>query len=296
MTDQILLIDDSPTIQKVIKLALAPYDVKIAVANSYIEAIHETSSFTPHLIIADASLPGIKGPDEYQNLQTRLERAPFIILQGSYDAIDRGGFESHGFHGFLEKPFEVSTLVALINRLLGRELRRRGDNEDGSLISPPPAPHQLPPVPAAPVELDLSLSMPLNQEDTEETQYHPPPAIPQHPSHIDVNLPDDDVASVPPPFPKIPLGMVPEPPVSSRPVAVGTAPIRDPLALQQEFSQPSGKTQGMVEPFLREEMAKEVRKAVEDYFQRHFAQIAREEITRELEKLTLEKSRLLRES
>lgn len=50
---------------------------------------------------------------------------------------------------------------------------------------------------------------------------------------------------------------------------------------------------GLIEPFLREEMAKVVKEAVEDFCERHFARIAREVVTKELENLSAEKSRLL---
>ena len=133
--DTFLVIDDSTTIQKVVELAFTPYAVKIVAAASYLEAMNAAAGETFSLVIADASLPGIKGARDYADLQSKFDAIPFIILLGSYDGVDQASFHQYGFRRFLPKPFEAGDLVAAAWQALDREIPSK--SQAGS---PPPVP------------------------------------------------------------------------------------------------------------------------------------------------------------
>lgn len=62
---RILVADDSATIQKVIKIAFSRHNYDIVEASSFIEAITSQSRAVADIIIADASLPGAHGPNDF---------------------------------------------------------------------------------------------------------------------------------------------------------------------------------------------------------------------------------------
>ncbi len=427
--EKFLVIDDSSTIQKVVQLAFAPYAVDIAVANSYIEAINAGSQNPPHLVIADASLPGIKGAQDYFNLQKRLRNIPFVILVGSYDSVDQASFHQLGFHSFLAKPFEAADLVATAWNSLGHEVGPRhtpvgappppptfagsGTHSKAKIPLPPlpspPVPSSAPgqPEPAEPIpdppssmvnridisnvsyekgSLKQSSPVPISLEDTQPPQdsaghaetteledaapfsmpdqplsevpqdlfkesaeddhfgfdqnqesellannnyepeegdydehgdYEPDNAEYRSPDmikfetemarsettelHTETRSPTDDM----PNFSSIDQEgsfTPPPPPPDESSEGLKSRYLGDD---HEEFtSEEEGtslslgdmeRVQGLLEPFLRDEMVKIVEKTVLDYCERHFAKIAREIITKEIKTLSSEKARLLSE-
>lgn len=122
MSRRILVADDSSTIQKVIKIAFSRFDVEMVEAGSYIEALAAIARGVPDALIADASLPGAQGPNDFAKLQTESRGAPTLLLAGTYEAVDEAAFRRAGFQHFLKKPFESGDLVAIIERLLGGNL------------------------------------------------------------------------------------------------------------------------------------------------------------------------------
>jgi CheY-like chemotaxis protein len=127
MAERWLVIDDSSTIQRVIKLAFQGYDVVISEADSCQEAGREIMSHPPSLVIADAALGGVQGVQDFLALKAQAPQAPFIILEGSYDNIDEAQFRAAGFQHFLKKPFDGAQLLSITRQALGRALPYRGE-------------------------------------------------------------------------------------------------------------------------------------------------------------------------
>lgn len=327
MSKRLLVIDDSTTIQKVVKLAFAPFEIEVFAANSYIEAISESSYTDIEMVIADASLPGIKGASDYQLLQQKLA-VPFVILVGSYDTIDRTSFQSLGFTHFLEKPFDASDLISLSWQAIGRSLPLKVSTHD---IPPPP--------PGGPV-LKVSEER-LSEEDVSSLSTSVPPITfpgfsqlqqetaiaekealtdlplssagnelaftpPAHKPLLDLEeglerVKDEQPFShqpisgdfAPPPPPPLALGDLPDPTEENR------SPIQDsPLTTVAPSFTPNNErsnVEGLLQPFLREELAQVVRETVHEYCERHFPRLAREALTKEIEKLMEDKARLLSE-
>lgn len=186
MVDRLLVIDDSTTIQKVVQLAFAKLDLDVSFASSFLEATNEVNSRPPNVVIADSTLPGMKGPEDYSNLRRKLGSTPFIILIGSYDGVSEDGFRSYGFDHFLRKPFEASDLVNCVELAVGHSLVKRSDqravSSDGlqKVSGEPPGP---PPPP------------PLRLEESAQAKA-PKPAVPSSSPRdadpLSISLGDDD--------------------------------------------------------------------------------------------------------
>lgn len=136
MAEKWLVIDDSSTIQRVIKLAFLGYDVQIAEAESCLEAAREILHLQPSLVIADAALGGVQGVQDFLALKAQAPQAPFIILEGSYDNIDELQFRNVGFRHFLKKPFDAAQLLNVTRQALGRALPYRSEAAGGQQTMP----------------------------------------------------------------------------------------------------------------------------------------------------------------
>ncbi len=114
---RILVVDDEPQIQNLLKVALAAagYDVFRAVDGS--EAIKLVASAAPDLVLLDLGLPDMDGKEALKEIR-RFSKVPVIILSArdreteKIDALDSGADD------YVEKPFGMGELLARLRTAL----------------------------------------------------------------------------------------------------------------------------------------------------------------------------------
>ncbi|MFC2075098.1 two-component system response regulator [Bdellovibrionota bacterium] len=134
MANVILLADDSQTIQKVLKLALAdsPYDLRI-VDNSD-EVVPKALESGANLVLVDVSLPEKGGYQICEEIKahSQLRKTSVVLLYGAFENIDEGRFKAIHADGKLKKPFSTQELFRLFRKLLTdkKELHERVRESD----------------------------------------------------------------------------------------------------------------------------------------------------------------------
>jgi DNA-binding response OmpR family regulator len=113
MTRRILVIDDEPDIQFMVKVILRSEGFEITAAANVEEARRRLEADDPDLVLLDLRLSDGEGWDILEDLRSsgRLERSPVVILSAhaSPAMIDRG--LEDGAAGYVTKPFIASELV-----------------------------------------------------------------------------------------------------------------------------------------------------------------------------------------
>lgn len=142
MSKRILVIDDSSTIQKVIRIAFAPYDVRIDAAGHFVEGLNAARQLQPDLILADANLAGVRSVRDFQRLASEARGVPLVLLYGSYDQVDEQLFREAGFTMFIRKPFDSSDIVLNVKRVLGHDFARKADAAKAAAATPLSTPVQ----------------------------------------------------------------------------------------------------------------------------------------------------------
>lgn len=117
----ILLVDDEPSLVKVVsrRLISEGFDVRVALDGE--EAWRQVLAETPDLIILDVMLPKVNGHAVCRKLKwdTRFQKIPVLMFTAKVQDVDeRLGFES-GADGYVRKPFRASELMEKIRALLG---------------------------------------------------------------------------------------------------------------------------------------------------------------------------------
>lgn len=140
MITNILLADDSEAIQKVIKIAFSGYNVCFHAASTFVDATELSRQTSLDLIIADAQLTGTHKPTDFHDLLSLAPKAAIILLEGSYDKIDRTSFEKVGLTHFIKKPFESNHLIAYIKSHFKLNLTRGHSIDNTNYIPTPPTP------------------------------------------------------------------------------------------------------------------------------------------------------------
>jgi CheY-like chemotaxis protein len=114
MPKQILLVDDSVTIQRVVELTFAhETDYKVTAARSVDEGLQKARDLKPDIVLADAGLGSKSGYDLCASLRSdsALASVPVLILTGNFAPYDEARGSKAGADGYVVKPFESQALI-----------------------------------------------------------------------------------------------------------------------------------------------------------------------------------------
>jgi signal transduction histidine kinase/CheY-like chemotaxis protein len=120
----ILVVDDDPGVQKMVRRALVHRGFQILTAVNGIEGVR---AFTEHrdsirLILMDMTMPQMGGVEALRQIRALGGAVP-VVLSTGYD-VDAVGSELHEFNGVLEKPYDVQELWNTVDRVLRQAAKR----------------------------------------------------------------------------------------------------------------------------------------------------------------------------
>src|ERR1700744_2432890 len=123
MPKQILLVDDSATIQRVVELTFAHEDYKVVAAKSADEGLAKARELKPDIVLADAGMPMKTGYDLCSALRAdgALAAVPCLILAGNFAPYDETRGQKAGADGFVVKPFETQALIDKVNDAINKK-------------------------------------------------------------------------------------------------------------------------------------------------------------------------------
>ncbi|MBN2103837.1 response regulator [bacterium] len=116
----VLVVDDDPTIIKVLKDPLTKAGYKVLVANHGLEALQVVKSHTPDLIILDILMPLLDGFRTARILKfdKRFQNIPIVVLTSRATEGERKIGEQVGADEFLYKPFRPPQVLNIVQRYL----------------------------------------------------------------------------------------------------------------------------------------------------------------------------------
>jgi two-component system alkaline phosphatase synthesis response regulator PhoP len=120
MAQKILVIEDEPTLARLLSYNLAQeaYDTKVIDHGG--DGLQEALQQSYDLIILDIMLPGLNGFEVLAKLRQKGNRTPVIILtaRNAEDEVVQG--LKHGADDYITKPFGVAELLARVAAVLRR--------------------------------------------------------------------------------------------------------------------------------------------------------------------------------
>ena len=117
---KILLVDDEPSIVKMVGKRLEVEGFEVIVAMDGQEGLQKAQTEQPHLIILDLMLPKLNGYEVCTMLKqdTRYQKIPVMMFTAkAQDKDEKLGLEC-GANAYMRKPFRAPELVAQIRALL----------------------------------------------------------------------------------------------------------------------------------------------------------------------------------
>ena len=130
MPTTILIVDDSPTTQRIIRLAIEAGGYRVLTASDGDEAIDVARRERPDLVVLDIILPKKNGFQVCRHLKAIPETRGIkvVLLSSKSHEMDILWGKRQGADGYLTKPFETEQLLACIDAALR--------SEPGSLVVP----------------------------------------------------------------------------------------------------------------------------------------------------------------
>ena len=110
----ILIVDDSPTIRRMVKASLAPLGVDFIEAASGLEAIERLAVGSIQLMVLDLNMPDMHGLEVlgFVRANQKFQQLPILVLTTRDDAASRAAAMQSGATSYLTKPFTPQTLLA----------------------------------------------------------------------------------------------------------------------------------------------------------------------------------------
>lgn len=125
---EILVIDDEPPIQKLLKITLESNDYKVWQAETGREGIIMAANHPPELILLDIGLPDKNGHEVLKELRTWYNKS-IIILSVQNSEQDIVSALDNGATDYLAKPFRSAELLARIRSAIRRNQLANTENK-----------------------------------------------------------------------------------------------------------------------------------------------------------------------
>jgi CheY-like chemotaxis protein len=117
---RVLVIEDSPSVRRLIEVCLRVLDVDVSSAEDGITGLDRISSTKPHVVVLDIGLPGLDGWEVLSQLREDPDSAEVKVLvltaHAQPEMADRAA--EGGADAFMTKPFRPIDLRVQVEKLL----------------------------------------------------------------------------------------------------------------------------------------------------------------------------------
>jgi twitching motility two-component system response regulator PilG len=123
----VLIVDDSPTVRKIVQLTLQREGINVIAASDGLAALAAVADYQPDLILLDIMLPHMDGYSICQVIRKNpdYQHTPIIMLSGRDGLFDKMRGRLAGSSEYLTKPFDSRELVQAVQRHLESAPRRQ---------------------------------------------------------------------------------------------------------------------------------------------------------------------------
>jgi len=127
--DLVLVVDDEENIQDIARMYLEQEGYTVQCVGDGNEAVKNTRTMHPALIILDIMLPGMDGFAVCRTIRNENNEVPVLMLTARDDDIDKILGLELGADDYMTKPFNPRELVARVKAVLRRQDRHDIDKQ-----------------------------------------------------------------------------------------------------------------------------------------------------------------------
>jgi two-component system alkaline phosphatase synthesis response regulator PhoP len=128
--ERLLIVEDDTSLREGLALNFRLRGFPVVTAADGDEGLLKAFDARPDLIVLDLMLPGCSGLEILDELRSRGERVPVLVLSARGSTAEKVQGLQGGADDYLAKPFELPELLARVEALLRRERREREAEPD----------------------------------------------------------------------------------------------------------------------------------------------------------------------
>jgi two-component system response regulator GlrR len=133
---RILIVDDDPTLLRLLGILLREEGFEVVAADSGEQALAQLEIKPADLVLSDLRMGGMDGLELFEAVRKRYPALPVIILTAHGTIPEAVDATRRGVFGFIPKPYEHKTLLAEVRRALEHAaLAGAGTFEDSQIIT-----------------------------------------------------------------------------------------------------------------------------------------------------------------
>ena len=169
MATNLLLLDESLLVQRVVELAFRNTRVDIHMAEDADEALEIAGNAPPDIVVASLDMENSDGLDFCRRLREKpgLSRVPLLVLTSTRNSVSDEKIQEVGATGNIEKPFKPVVFTTEVERIIGPL---------GRAPAPEPQEQTQPHSPEKTMDTEAADEAPPPPEDTVEESKETPPA------------------------------------------------------------------------------------------------------------------------
>ncbi|CAN5713099.1 hypothetical protein BH11MYX2_BH11MYX2_04780 [soil metagenome] len=136
--ESVLVIDDSPTITKVVQLVLTKAGYQVETAPDGEAGLAAVRAKRPDLILLDFVMPRMNGYQFCRELvaDQQLRDIPVVLMSAKGDQVGERFVKVMGIVDYITKPFSPEAITAVVQHTIGKYGTARGGEEDNpSLVT-----------------------------------------------------------------------------------------------------------------------------------------------------------------
>ena len=135
--EHVLVIDDSPTITKVVQLVLTKAGYQVHTAADGEQGLQAVRDQRPDLILLDFVMPRMNGYQFCRELTSdaKLKDIPVILMSAKGDQVGERFVKVMGIVDYITKPFSPEAITAVVQHTIGKYGGPGVDDEHPSLVT-----------------------------------------------------------------------------------------------------------------------------------------------------------------
>jgi CheY-like chemotaxis protein len=114
----VLVADDNEVAQRLCRRVLEKAGYKVLTASDGLEAVAIAMASSPDLILMDVAMPGMDGLEAMRQIKAQKPGMAIVIASAHSMASDKERFLAAGADDVLSKPFRLTDLTAVVERLV----------------------------------------------------------------------------------------------------------------------------------------------------------------------------------
>jgi DNA-binding response OmpR family regulator len=142
--ETVLVIDDSPTILKVVQLVLTKAGYYVTTASDGDEGVEAAKRQTPDVILLDFVMPKMNGYQVCQALHQEepLKEVPVILMSAKGDQVGERFVKVMGIVDYITKPFSPEAITGVVQHTISK-YKKVGEGEGQPTLLPTQTPEEL---------------------------------------------------------------------------------------------------------------------------------------------------------